>query len=104
MKPNLEPSTVRPKEGKTSERASKHVMAYIVMMILTAAAFILVGTGTVSAVVIIPTLLILAAVQVFMQLFIFMHLDQKGSFFPALFMICGIIGALVCVLAMTLWA
>ena len=103
MKPNLRPSTVRPKEEKTSERASKHVMAYIVMMILTAAAFILVGTGTVSAVVI-PTLLILAAIQVFMQLFIFMHLDQKGSFFPALFMICGIIGALVCVLAMTLWA
>lgn len=104
VEPNIEPSTVKPKKEETPDSAGKHVKAFIGMILLTAVAFILVGTETVSAIAVIPILLILAAIQVFMQLYIFMHLDEKGSFFPALFMTCGIIGGIICVLAMTLWA
>ncbi len=103
MEPKIDPSTVKPKEQEKPESAGKHVKAFVWMMILTAIAFILVGTGSVSAAVVIPILLFLASIQVVLQLFTFMHLDQKGSFFPILFVICGIIGAIVCILAMTLW-
>jgi cytochrome c oxidase subunit IV len=103
VEPKIEPSTAKPKKEESPESAGKHVKAFIWMMVLTAVSFILVGTGTVPVAMVIPILLILAAIQVALQLFTFMHLDQKGSFFPILFMVCGIIGAIVCVLAMTLW-
>ncbi|MBO2531336.1 cytochrome c oxidase subunit 4 [Planifilum fulgidum] len=103
MEPKIDPSTARPERREKPESAGKHVKAFALMMILTAAAFILVGTGSVAAEVVIPVLLLLASVQVVVQLFTFMHLDQKGSFFPVLFVICGIVGAIVCILALTLW-
>jgi cytochrome c oxidase subunit 4 len=76
-------------------QAIKHILAFVVMIILTAIAFYLVANNVVTLQALIPILLVLAVIQVILQLFIFMHLDQKGSGFPILFMVAGIVIAVV---------
>jgi cytochrome c oxidase subunit IV len=41
-------------------------------------------------------------VQVFLQLFTFMHLDQKGTAFYRIFIVAGIFFAVVCVVGIFL--
>jgi heme/copper-type cytochrome/quinol oxidase subunit 4 len=77
------------------EGAGKHILAFIVMIALTAVSFYLVMNNVVPKNMILPFLLILAAVQVFLQLFIFMHLNQKGSSYYTVFMIAGILIAVI---------
>ncbi|OYD07371.1 cytochrome C oxidase subunit IV family protein [Paludifilum halophilum] len=85
------------------ETAGKHLISFAGMIVLTVIAFALVGTGAVSNGVVIPVILLLAAIQVVIQLFTFMHLDQKGSFFPILFMGGGFIVAATAIIAMLFW-
>ncbi len=78
-----------------SESASKHVLSFVLMIALTAAAFYLVGSNKVPSNWILPLLLIFAVIQVFLQLFTFMHLDQKGSAYYTIFMVFGIFVAVI---------
>mgnify|MGYP001949461856 CR=1 FL=1 len=73
----------------------RYVIAFAVMVVLTVIAFYLVATNVVTVQLLVPILLILATVQVILQLYFFMHLDQKGSGFPILFMFTGAIAAVV---------
>ena len=66
------------------------------MIVLTAAAFYLVATEVVPEHLILPFLLVLGAIQVFLQLFTFMHLDQKGTAFYRVFIAAGLFFAVVC--------
>ncbi|WP_124726534.1 cytochrome C oxidase subunit IV family protein [Staphylospora marina] len=77
------------------ETATKHVISFVVMIVLTAAAFYLVATDVVAEHLVLPLMLILAAIQVLLQLFVFMHLDRKGSGFITAFMVLGIVIAVV---------
>jgi cytochrome c oxidase subunit 4 len=85
-----------------SDHSRKHLLAFAVMMILTAIAFAAVATGALPTVALVAILLIMAAIQVILQLFTFMHLDQKGSFFPIVFMTAGLVFAVVVVLGVWL--
>lgn len=73
----------------------KHIGSFVVMILLTAIAFYLVANEMLSVQLLIPVIIGLATLQVILQLFIFMHLDQKGSAFPILFMGAGILIAVV---------
>lgn len=75
---------------------SKHIISFAVMILLTAIAFYLVANDVVSLQVVIPVIIACAFVQALLQLFIFMHLDQKGSFFPIFFIVSGIGFAVIC--------
>jgi cytochrome c oxidase subunit 4 len=77
------------------ENASKHVLSFVLMIALTAAAFYLVGSNVVPSNWILPMILIFAVIQVFLQLFTFMHLDQKGSAYYTIFMAFGILVAVI---------
>lgn len=81
--------------AKHKSQATKHVIAFVVMVILTIAAFYLVATNIITLQLLVPILLVLATIQVLLQLYFFMHLDQKGSGFPILFMVAGIVIAVV---------
>ncbi|MBA4601090.1 cytochrome C oxidase subunit IV family protein [Thermoactinomyces mirandus] len=85
-----------------ANREMKYVISFIFMILLTAAAFYLVSTGAVAEHLILPLILILATIQVFLQLFTFMHLDQKGTAFYTIFIIAGIFFAAVCVVGIVL--
>nr|WP_237446698.1 cytochrome C oxidase subunit IV family protein [Shimazuella alba] len=65
------------------------------MIAFTAAAFYIVVSDVVPSGWVIPLLLVFAAIQVFLQLFTFMHLDQKGTAFYTFFMIAGIFIAVI---------
>nr|WP_258567793.1 cytochrome C oxidase subunit IV family protein [Paenactinomyces guangxiensis] len=73
----------------------KHIISFALMIALTAAAFYLVITDVVAENMILPLILVFAAIQVFLQLFTFMHLDQKGSSFYTFFIMTGILIAVV---------
>ncbi|SHF17934.1 cytochrome c oxidase subunit 4 [Seinonella peptonophila] len=73
----------------------KHIISFAFMIALTIAAFYLVINNVVSKGWILPLILILAVIQVILQLFTFMHLDQKGSNYYTFFMIVGIFVAVI---------
>lgn len=65
------------------------------MIALTVVAFALVMYDIVPTNMILPLILVLATIQVFLQLFTFMHLNQKGTAFYTIFMVTGILIAVV---------
>lgn len=77
------------------ESASKHLLSFVIMIAFTAAAFYLVMSHVVPSNWILPLILVFAVVQVFLQLFTFMHLDQKGSVYYTIFIFCGLLVAVV---------
>lgn len=87
---------VKQNEASASKsQVAKHVIAFAVMIILTSISFYLVATNVITLQLLVPILLVLATIQVILQLYIFMHLDQKGSAFPILFMTAGVVIAVV---------
>ncbi len=84
------------------ERSRKHLIAFAVMMVLTAIAFAAVATGALPLAGLVTLLLIMAAIQVILQFFTFMHLDQKGHFFPIFFTGAGLLFAVIVVLGVWL--
>lgn len=87
-------TTTSQQPAKKQESVGKHLLSFAVMIILTAIAFAAVGLKIPTHLVI-PVLLVMAAIQVFLQLFTFMHLDQKGNLFPIIFIFAGIFVAIV---------
>lgn len=83
--------------GATANKsqALRHIIAFAVMIVLTVTSFYLVATNIITIQLLIPILLVLATIQVILQLYFFMHLDQKGSGFQILFMAAGIVIAVV---------
>jgi cytochrome c oxidase subunit IV len=88
--------------GQKPESAIKHILSFIIMIAFTAAAFFVVVSDAVPDNWVVPLLLIFAVIQVFLQLFTFMHLDQKGTAFYTFFMIAGIFIAVISALGILL--
>ncbi|MDR6225844.1 cytochrome C oxidase subunit IV family protein [Desmospora profundinema] len=84
-----------------SEGAAKHVKSFALMILLTAAAFALVVYEVMPPVLLIPVIVGLAMVQVFLQLFTFMHLDMKKHKITVAFMMTGLFIGILC--AVALW-
>lgn len=84
------------------ERASRHIWSFVWMMVLTAASFIAVGTKLLSMAIVVPLIIFFACIQVFLQLFTFMHMDQKGHTIPIIFIFLGIVIAVVSVIGIQL--
>lgn len=82
----------------------KYVVSFGLMLVLTGLAFAAVIMNIVPQQWIIPMILGLAAVQVFMQLFSFMHLDFKKEATIVTFMFSGIFIGLVCAVAVAILA
>lgn len=81
--------------GQKPESTFKHILSFVIMIAFTAAAFFIVISDTVPDNWVLPLLLIFAVIQVFLQLFTFMHLNQKGTAFYTFFMISGIFIAVI---------
>lgn len=72
--------------------------SFILSLVLTVIAFAVVAMG-VEYWVAIAIILVLAVIQVFLQLYIFMHLKDQGTSFPRLFIASGALIALVTAIA-----
>src|SRR5690554_6576915 len=76
-----------------------HLTSIAIMIFLTLIAFTMVAAGF-SAYLIVPTILLLAAVQVVLPLYHFMHLSNNGHGMVAFFMFSGMFVAFITILCM----
>lgn len=103
MSPKVKSASSREK-GSDGEIEKKYVISFTWMILLTLISFILVGSGVISTSFLIPIILLLATVQVVLQLVTFMHLKEKGHAFPVVFVIGAAVVAATCIVAMVFWA
>ncbi|MCS1352758.1 cytochrome C oxidase subunit IV family protein [Mechercharimyces sp. CAU 1602] len=78
-----------------SGEEKKQILSFAIMILLTVVAFAIVMLEIVPAALIIPIILFLAVIQVFLQLFTFMHLNQKGSAAAIIFISTGMFVAII---------
>ncbi|WP_099353569.1 cytochrome c oxidase subunit IVB [Fredinandcohnia onubensis] len=83
---------------KSAEEMKHHVISFALMIFLTIIAFIAVGYGEFSPWFVVPFILLLAVIQVILQLYYFMHMNHKGHEAPKMFMFSGILIAAITVL------
>lgn len=73
---------------KRSQTMQMQVVTFAIMIFLTFIAFAAVAAGM-SAYYVGPVILLLAAIQVVLQLYYFMHMSEKGHNMPAFFLYSG---------------
>lgn len=101
MADNTNSNEVNPfQKQKNKEEMQKQLISFALMIAFTIIAFIIVATGMMDSMFVIPVLLILAAVQVGFQLYYFMHMKEKGHGMPALMMYGGLWAALLALAAL----
>lgn len=83
-------STERKPRVKKDGGAKVHLVAFAVSIVLTLLAFVAVGYEVVPAGFTVPFIVLLAVVQAMFQLFVWMHMDQKGHEFPRVAIFGGI--------------
>lgn len=76
---------------KTNKEQKKQIIAFALMIFLTILAFIAIGTDIVPNSFAIPFILILAVIQLFLQLLFFMHLKDKDHGWANAFMVSGMV-------------
>ncbi|SDX06706.1 cytochrome c oxidase subunit 4 [Marininema mesophilum] len=97
----IQPSTKKKAQPKAkSVGEAKYVLPFVWMLLMTAASFVLVSTGFVPLRWLIPIIILLAIAQVMVQLFTFMHLEDKGTRMFIIFTSGGAFVAVTCILAM----
>ncbi|RDI47588.1 cytochrome c oxidase subunit IVB [Falsibacillus pallidus] len=82
---------------KNAEEMKHHVVSFALMIFLTLVAFAAVYADM-SKWFIVPFILLLAAVQVILQLYYFMHMSHKGHESPQMFLFSGVFVAFLTIL------
>ncbi|MFC7680570.1 cytochrome C oxidase subunit IV family protein [Paenibacillus sp. GCM10028914] len=85
------------------EGPQKHIVVFIFTIVLTAIAFAAVAAGDVNPVFTVILLLVMAVLQVFVQMGYWMHLKDKGHMMPILFMVGGFFVASTCIVMALFW-
>lgn len=75
------------KQRHRHEGPQKHIVVFIFSIVLTLIAFAAVAAGGVNATFAIILLLVMAVLQVIVQMGFWMHLKDKGHLLPILFML-----------------
>ncbi|MGC4375509.1 cytochrome C oxidase subunit IV family protein [Fictibacillus sp. Mic-4] len=87
------------------QERKQHTISFVMMILLTIIAFYAIWSDKVPNTFAVLFILVLAIVQVFFQLYIWMHLSHKGHEFPILGIATGILCAAVTVagIAAMIW-
>jgi len=102
METKVDHTSVQP-ESSGHRSMRKHIISYVIMMVISIAAFLMVANQVLSPVALTVALVIMAAVLVLLQLADFMHLDQKGHQYPLIFMANGIFWGIIFILVIVIW-
>ncbi len=96
MAENTNSNEVNPyQKHKNKLEMQKQLITFALMILFTIIAFVIVATGMMQKMFVIPVLLILAITQVAFQFYYFMHMKDKGHEMPALAVYGGIWAALL---------
>lgn len=85
------------------EGPQKHVVAFIFSIALTLIAFGAVAAGGVNNTFTVMLLLVMAVLQVVIQMAYWMHMKDKGHFIPLIFMAFGFFVAFTAIITALLW-
>lgn len=85
------------------EGPQKHIIVFIFSIVLTAIAFAAVAAGDVNPAFTIILLLVMAVLQVFVQMGYWMHLKDKGHMMPIIFMMGGFFVAGLAIIMAIYW-
>lgn len=75
-------ASVQPKRRQTHEGPQKHIISFLFSLALTAIAFAVVGAADMNRTFTLVILVVMAILQVIIQLAFWMHMKDKGHFFP----------------------
>lgn len=97
-------TTKYPNAKRTRQEGSKkHVIAYIFSLILTFLAFALVMAGELTNSFVYTLLVVLAVIQVFIQMTFWMHMKDRGHVFAIVAILTGVIVVITCVIMALFW-
>lgn len=85
------------------EGPQKHIIAFIFSIVLTLIAFAAVMAGGVNTAFTVIILLVMAVLQVIIQLGYWMHMKDKGHMIPILFMAGGFFVAGLAIISALYW-
>jgi len=90
---------------KTSrpEGSKKHVIAFVFSILLTFISFALVMAGEINTDFVYIMLVVLAIIQVFVQMAFWMHMKDKGHGFAIIGILTGVIVVFTCVIMALFW-
>ena len=91
----------KPKTGHGGVK--RHLVAFIGSLLLTALAFIAVAVEAVPPGFTVPFIVVLAFLQALFQLFVWMHMDQKGHEFARISIFAGLFFVLAAVIVFVFW-
>lgn len=91
------------KHRHRQEGPQKHIMVFVLSAVLTLIAFAAVAAGGVNTAFAVILLLVMAVIQVFVQLGYWMHLKDKGHMMPILFMLFGFFVVGTCIITALYW-
>lgn len=86
---NRQASYSKVRRGPAHEGPKNHLIAFAVSLVLTALAFFAAANHLLSTGFVIFLLSAMAVVQVIVQLTYWMHMKDRGHFFPTLFLSMG---------------
>ncbi|AIQ10987.1 cytochrome C oxidase subunit IV family protein [Paenibacillus durus] len=91
------------KRRHRQEGPQKHILIFILSAVLTLIAFAAVAAGEVNVAFAVILLLVMAVIQVFVQLGYWMHLKDKGHMMPIIFILGGFLIAGTCIIMAMYW-
>lgn len=91
------------KHSQRHEGPQKHIVVFIFSIILTAIAFAAVIAGGVNTAFTVLFLLVMAVLQVLVQMGYWMHLKDRGHMMPIIFMIGGFFVAGTAIVTALYW-
>lgn len=87
---------------KKKDNKTPHIWTFVVSIVLTILAFFAVANDMISLAFAIPFILGLAVIQALFQAYVWMHLEEKGNFWPILLMSAGFFFSVMFVAALKL--
>lgn len=85
------------------EGPKRHLVAFFGSLVLTALAFVAVAYEVIPAGFTVPFIVVLAIVQALFQLFVWMHMDQKGHEFARIGIFAGSFFVLLAIIVFVFW-
>lgn len=91
------------RRGRVHEGPRNHVIAFAMSVVLTALAFLAVMNPNLSSTFKYSFIVILAFIQVILQLAFWMHMKDRGHFFARVFLAMGVIVGLLLPITAIYW-
>jgi cytochrome c oxidase subunit 4 len=85
------------------EGPQKHIVAFILSLALTIIAFAAVAAGDINTTFTYIILVLMAIIQVFVQLAFWMHMKDRGHMFPIICIIAGVFIVFMMVIMAVYW-